>query len=85
VKGTVTLDAGWSATGVTVNVWQCGCLTTSNTGFLTGSGPYTYDVIVSGLNSGASYNVVVEVLISNLSACPSTQTLATQPVTATAK
>ena len=88
VSGTVATDSGWFAmsTSVTVRIWQDGLVVTTTTVPLTYSSPgnYTWGASsISGLISGAIYNVTVEATVINMQTF-ATATLCTAPATATA-
>jgi hypothetical protein len=82
VQGTIQLDTNWvlATDTATIRVWQDGsCLYT---------GPASYDQYgnwsgsISGLTSGATYNVTVEALLMNTQDY-SSATVITAPATAT--
>src|SRR5258708_21290811 len=91
-SGTITVDViinvsgGWKyAGGITASVWQDGCCVTTQmlAPAVTCCGPtFPWDIgtfDISGLTSGATYNVIVEVGVTD--ACNASQTLTTAPAT----
>lgn len=91
VKGTVTLDMGWNyldccGYNVVIRVWKVGSgeQVVAKTGINVSNCPDSWgEYCVEGLESDAEYNVTVEVVVDN--GCCCTQTVVSDPKTATAK
>jgi hypothetical protein len=84
LKGTVTPSCGWSLSSctVTVRAWQDGCvLSTATVDTSTSCCVITFDGAITGLQSGATYNITVEVQVTN--GCQ-TVTVVTDAATASA-
>ena len=85
IQGIVTTDDGWAATsGATLDVWQDGCQVSSFRLSLAGKRPnYTFSFTASELVSGATYNVVVDVVFTDKA--KKKVTYKSQPTTSVAK